>query len=166
MFFECELAGNFTLRMSKLGLAQMESTDKTESQWGGFTVTNLLTAKVLVLLGFSITHQWLHLSWILAKSLLGEAAIADLCAGLRCEQLPVWSYLHSHIHCSPPAQTFRLCRGLTKEEWTHFPVARQARNDNDRYSTLFASTINHDSLLRLERKSTNGQHTATDTGEF
>ena len=58
------LLQNFTPRMSTLGLAQMETPDNTKSPWGGFTVLDLLTTKALVLLGFTIIHQWLHLSWI------------------------------------------------------------------------------------------------------
>ena len=36
---------NFTPRMSRLGLVQMETPDKTKSPWGGFTVLDLLTTK-------------------------------------------------------------------------------------------------------------------------
>ena len=54
------------------------------------------TTKALVMLWFSIMHQRLHHSWILAKSLLREAAtslLREICL-LACEQLPiVWSHL-------------------------------------------------------------------------
>ena len=51
------LLSNFTPRMSRFGLAQMETTDMTKSPWGGLTVRDLLTTKALVLLGLSIMHQ-------------------------------------------------------------------------------------------------------------
>ena len=43
------LLSNFMPRMSRLGLHQMEITDKTKSPWGGFTVLDHLSTKVLVL---------------------------------------------------------------------------------------------------------------------
>ena len=50
------LLSSFTSRISRLGLAQTKTTDKTKSQWGGFTVLDLLTTKALVLSGFGIVH--------------------------------------------------------------------------------------------------------------
>ena len=59
MVFEGEPAVNFTPRIKRLGQVQMETPDKTKSPWGGFTIMHLLTTKALVLLEFSIMHQWL-----------------------------------------------------------------------------------------------------------
>ena len=78
------LLSNFMLWMFKLGLAQMETPEKTKSPWEGFTVLDLLTTKELISLGFIIMYQWLHHSWILAKSQLREAATAGLSAGNNC----------------------------------------------------------------------------------
>ena len=69
--------------MLRLGPTQIETLDKTKSLRGGPTVLDLLTTKALILFGFSIMHQWLHHSWILAKSLLREATTAGLSAGLQ-----------------------------------------------------------------------------------
>ena len=77
------LLSNFTPRMSTSGLARIETPDKTKSPFGGLKVLDLLTTNGLVLLGFSIMHHWLHHPWILATSLLREAATAGLSAGLR-----------------------------------------------------------------------------------
>ena len=77
------LLSNFTPRMWRLGPAQMETTDKTRSPWGGLTVQHLLITRAIVLLWFCIMHQWLHHFWIIAKSLLRETATAGLSAGLR-----------------------------------------------------------------------------------
>ena len=41
----------------ELGLAQMETPDKTKSLCGEFTVLDLLTTEALVLLHFSLVHQ-------------------------------------------------------------------------------------------------------------
>ena len=95
--------------MSRLGPARIETPDKTKSPWGGFTALDLLTTKALVLLGFSIMHQWLHHSWILSKSPLinwGSNSgtvrwLADYCH-------VVWSHIHRHMVCSQPAEIFRL----------------------------------------------------------
>ena len=46
------LLSNFTPRMSRLALPQMETADKTKSPWGGLTVLDLLTTKAFVLFGF------------------------------------------------------------------------------------------------------------------
>ena len=48
------------------------------------------TTEALVL--FSIMHQWLQHSWILAKSQLREAAPADLSAGVRITASRVQSF--------------------------------------------------------------------------
>ena len=77
------LMSNFAPRMSWLVLTRMETTHKTKSPWREITVLDLFTTKALVLLGFSFMHQWLHRSWILAKSLLRKAATAALSASLR-----------------------------------------------------------------------------------
>ena len=63
----------------------------------------ILTTKAFVLLGFSIMHQWLHHSWILAKYLLREAATSGLSAGLRAIVSSVESsaYAYSHFSTSP-----------------------------------------------------------------
>ena len=82
--------------MSRLGLVRKETPEKTKSPWGGLTVPDLLTTKALVLLGFSIMHQWLYHYWILAKSLLWEAATADLSAGLRTTASSVQSSAYSN----------------------------------------------------------------------
>ena len=58
-YSKVSLLWNFTPRIATLGLAQMETPDKTTSPWGGFTVLDLLTTKALVLLGISTVHQWL-----------------------------------------------------------------------------------------------------------
>ena len=42
-----------------------------------------IITKALVLFGFNIMYLWLHHFWILAKSLLKEAATVGLSAGLR-----------------------------------------------------------------------------------
>ena len=76
------MLSNVTPSMSRLGVTSIETPDKTKSPWGGLTVLDLLTTKALVLLGFIIMHQWWHHSWILAKSLLREAATPGLSAGL------------------------------------------------------------------------------------
>ena len=54
MVFEGKPVVNFTPRLSRLGLAQMEAPDKTK--WGGLTALYLLNTKTLVLIGFSIMH--------------------------------------------------------------------------------------------------------------
>ena len=82
-YSKVSIQSNFTPRMSRLGLAQMESPDRTKSPLGGFTGLDLLTTKALVLLGFSNMHQWLHPSWIVPKSQLRERAPAGLSAVLR-----------------------------------------------------------------------------------
>ena len=82
MVYEGEPAVKLHAKNIKVG-TQMETPDKIKSPWGGLTVLDLVTTKALVLLGFHIMHQWLHHSWILAKSLLREAATAVLSAGLR-----------------------------------------------------------------------------------
>ena len=56
-----------TPRMSRLGLALMGTPYKTKSQWASFTVLDLLATKALVLLRFSIMHQWYQNSWIRAS---------------------------------------------------------------------------------------------------
>ena len=50
---------------------------------GRATVLGLITIQALVLLEFNIMHQWLHRSWILAKSLLREAATLGPSAGFQ-----------------------------------------------------------------------------------
>ena len=47
--FECELVVKFTPRMSRLGLARMETPDKTKSTSGGFTDLDLLITELLIL---------------------------------------------------------------------------------------------------------------------
>ena len=133
MVFEGESAVKLHAKNVKLGTRVNGTSDKTKSQLGGLTVLDLLTTKASVLLGFSIMHQWLHHSWILAESLLREAATASCSSGSKlavqaCEQLPLmWSHQHRHIVCSPPAQTFQWYKGWTEEDPTHFPVVRQKR---------------------------------------
>ena len=51
------LLSNFTPRMARLGLARIETPDKTKSPWGGLRVLDLQTTRAIVMLGFSITHQ-------------------------------------------------------------------------------------------------------------
>ena len=77
------LLSNFTPRISGLELAQMETPDETKSPSRAFTVLYLQTTKAVVLIGFSVVHQWLHHSWILVKTLLWEAATAGHSAGWR-----------------------------------------------------------------------------------
>ena len=43
MVFEGELAIKLHAENVEVGLAQMETLDKTKSPWGGFTVLDLLT---------------------------------------------------------------------------------------------------------------------------
>ena len=58
MVIEGEPAVKFHTKNVKLGLPEIETPDKTKLPWGGgFSVLCLLTAKALVLLGFSIMHQ-------------------------------------------------------------------------------------------------------------
>ena len=141
----------------------METPDKTKSPLGGLTVLELLTTKALVLLVFSFTHQWLHHFWILAKSLLREAATAGRSAGLRTTLSNVETSAYRHIVCSLPAQTFHRNKGWTEEDQTHFPVAHQKRLGY----ILTSSTINHDCLPAVgEELLTNGQRTATYTNRF
>ena len=58
----------------KLHAKDGTSSDRNprQDQVTGLTVKNLLTTNAVVLLGFSILHEWLHHSWILAKSLLAD----------------------------------------------------------------------------------------------
>ena len=56
MVFEGELVVKLHAKDVEVGLARIETTDKTKSPWGGLTVLDLLTIKALVLLGFSIIH--------------------------------------------------------------------------------------------------------------
>ena len=72
------LLSNSTPRVSRWRLAQMETIDKTKTPRRGLTALDLITAKTLILLGFSAMHQWLYHSWILAK-----AATAGQSTGLR-----------------------------------------------------------------------------------
>ena len=60
--------------VERLGLARMETPDKTKSPWVGFTVLDLQTNEDLILLGFGIMPQGLHQSWILAKSCKGGSS--------------------------------------------------------------------------------------------
>ena len=54
-FSTVSLLSKFTPRMQRLRLARMENPDKTKSPWGGFTVVDLRTTKILVfLIGFSL----------------------------------------------------------------------------------------------------------------
>ena len=80
MIFEGELAAILhakdvkVAQPSRLGPAQMEIRVKTQSPWGGFRVPDLLTTKALVLFGFSIMHQCLHISWIQDKYLIKDGS--------------------------------------------------------------------------------------------
>ena len=57
MVFEAELSVKLHAKSVEVGISTYGTPDKTESQWGGFTVLILRTTKALVLLGFSIMHQ-------------------------------------------------------------------------------------------------------------
>ena len=50
MVFECELAVKHHAKDVEVGLARIETPDKTESPWEEFTVLDLLTTKAFVLL--------------------------------------------------------------------------------------------------------------------
>ena len=83
----------------------------------------LLTTKALILLGFSIMHQWLHHYWILAKSLLREAATACLSAGLRTTTTNVESsaYAYSLFSSSSEWNSMRKCLYENTRAWvSHF----------------------------------------------
>ena len=58
MVIEGEPAVKHHARMSRFGLEQMETPDKTKSPLGGFIFLDLLTTNALVLLGFSIMHHY------------------------------------------------------------------------------------------------------------
>ena len=54
------MLSDFTQRMSRLGLAQMETPDKTKSPWGGFAVLqDILTTKALVLYGICTVQRYM-----------------------------------------------------------------------------------------------------------
>ena len=72
MVFEGELPVKLHAKEVEVALARMETPDLTKSPWGGFTVLDLLLTKALVLLGFSIMHQWIAPLLILAKFLVGK----------------------------------------------------------------------------------------------
>ena len=82
--------------MSRLGLALIETPDKTKSHWGELTVLDQLMTKALILLGFSTVHQWLHHSWILAKYCKGKQQQQVLSSGLRTTVSSVESYAEAN----------------------------------------------------------------------
>ena len=82
MVFDGELTVKLHTKDVEVG-TRIETPDKTKPIWGGLKVLDLLMTWALVLLIFSMMYQWLHHSWILAKSLLRDAATADVSAGLR-----------------------------------------------------------------------------------
>ena len=57
MVFECQPAVKLHNKNIEVLTCANGNPDKTKSQWGGFTVLDLLTTKALVLLGFSIMQQ-------------------------------------------------------------------------------------------------------------
>ena len=90
----------------RLGLARIEASDKTKSPRGGLTVLDLLTTKAFVLFGFSIMHQLLHHSWILAMSMLREGATAGMSAGSRTTASSVESSAYANSLFSTSSNTF------------------------------------------------------------
>ena len=98
------LLPNFKPRMARLWLARIETPDKTKSPYGGLTVLDLLTTKILVLLG------WFRYSWIIAKSLLREAATASPSAGLRSTVSSVGSSAQPTSLFSTSSIISQLCR--------------------------------------------------------
>ena len=127
MVFEDEPAVKLYAKNVEVGTSANGNHRQDQVTMGRVHSPESINQQSISFVRIQLMHQWIHQSWIRAKSLLREAATAGCL--LACEQLPVtWSRQHRHVVCSPPAQTFHLYKDEQKStQHMHFPVERQKR---------------------------------------